>query len=84
MIKEAYSLSVDFSDFLCLLHCLVCMGICFNMGKLKTFDVSGKVSFDSYPYNFSLSNFEIFSPLIDFMKREAICLPFSAYLLSDH
>ena len=33
---------------------------------------------------FSLSNFEIFSPLIDFMKREAICLPFSAYLLSGH
>ena len=52
MIKEAYSLSVDFSDFLCLIHCLVCMGICFNMGKLKTFDVSGKVSFDSYPLYF--------------------------------
>ena len=68
MIKEAYSLSVDFSDFLCLIHCLVCMGICFNMGKLKTFDVSGKVSFDSYPLYFPSL---ILKYLLHFMKTFA-------------
>ena len=33
---------------------------------------------------FSLFNFDIFTPLIGFMKHVAICLPSSAYLLAGH
>ena len=82
MIKEAYSLSVDFSDFLCLIHCLVCMGSCFNMGKLKPLMFQEKFPLTPTPILYSFPLFEIFTPLIDFMKREAICLPSSAYVLS--
>ena len=84
MIKAAYSLSVDFSDFLCLIHCLVCMGICFSMGKLRK-PLMSQEKFPLTPTTiFSLFNFDIFTPLIGFMKHVAICSPSSAYLLAGH